>query len=118
MWFGLDYIYTRREDLHSGYNDYEKHDYGFDFHMRANDRFELQASGIYRIYDYANAFAFRNPAAGPKTLERVLGTVVASYRMTQDLTLVGEARFDDVASNDTRLAYNRMQYSLSVRWEQ
>jgi tetratricopeptide (TPR) repeat protein len=118
MWFGLDYIYTRREDLHAGYNDYEKHSYGFDFHMRANDRFELQASGIYRLYDYANAFAYQNPAAGPKTLERVLGTVIASYRMTQDLTLVGEVRFDDVASNDTRLAYNRMQYSVSVRWEQ
>ena len=118
MWFGLDYIYTRRDDLHEGYNDYEKHSYRFEFHLRAADRFDFEASGIYRVYDYANAFAFHNPLAGPKTLERVTGALIANYEMTQNLTLVGAIRYDDVASNDTRLTYNRMQYSVSVRWEQ
>ena len=118
MWFGLDYIYTRRDDLHAGYNNYNKHSYGIEFHLQASERFALEASGRYRLYDYINAFAYHNAAGGPKTLERALGSVLASYRMTQHLTLLGELRYDDVASNDTRLAYNRLQYSVSVRWEQ
>lgn len=116
FWFGLDYIYTQREDGYVGYNDYNKHSYGLELHLNGQ-RFSLEASGIYRLYDYPNAFAFHNPAAGPKTLERVLGALIGEFQMTRQLTLIGAVRYDDVASNDTRLAYNRMQYSLSVRWE-
>ena len=32
MWFGLDYIFTTREDRHLGYNTYTKDSYGFEFH--------------------------------------------------------------------------------------
>lgn len=116
MWFGLDYVRTDRMDRHVGYNDYVKHSYGAEFHL-GGDRFDLEASAIYRAYDYANALAFHNPAGGPKTLERLLGSLIGTFRMTPSLTLVGEVRYDDVVSNDTRLAYNRMQYVLGVRWE-
>ena len=117
MWFGLDYIRTDRKDGHVGYNDYVKDSYGVEFHWRIGQRFDLEAAGIYRIYDYANAFAFNDPAGGPKTLERVLGSLIATFDMTRHLSLVAEVRYDDVTSSDTRLAYNRNQYVLSIRWE-
>lgn len=116
MWFGLNYVRTDRVDGHLGYNSYTRNGYGFEYHL-GSKRFDLEASGIYQVYDYQNAFAFHNPVAGPKTLERVQGSLIASWRMAHSLTLVGEVRYDDVASNDTRLAYNRMQYVLGVRWE-
>jgi len=117
IWFGLDYIRTTREDGHVGYNNYDKDSYGFELHWRIGQRFDLEASGIYRVYDYENAFAFHEPAAGPKTLERVLGSLIATFDMTRSLSLVGEVRYDDVTSNDARLAYNRIQYVLGIRWE-
>lgn len=116
MWFGLDYVLTTREDRHVGYNSYSRNSYGFEYHWGGR-RFDLETSGVYQVYDYENAFAFHEPLAGPKTLERVLGSLIASWRMTRSLTLVGEVRYDDVTSSDTRLAYNRMQYVLGVRWE-
>jgi len=117
LWFGLDYLRTERKDGHVGYNDYIKDSYGIELHWRIGQRVDLEASGTYRVYDYANAFAFHEPAGGPKTLERVLGSFIGTFEMTRNLTLVGEVRYDDVTSNDTRLAYNRYQYVLGVRWE-
>ena len=43
---------------------------------------------------------------------------MATYRMTDTLTLVGEYRYRDVASNDPRIAYGRSQILVGVRWTQ
>ena len=117
MWFGVDYIRTHREDGHVGYNNYVKDSYGVEFHWRIGNRFNLEASGIYQIYDYENAFAFQNPVAGRKTLERTIASVIADFRMTRSLTLIAEYRYDDADSNDARIAYDRSRISLTVRWE-
>ena len=117
MWFGLDFLHTTREDRHVGYNNYVRNSYGAELHWRIGNRFDLEASGIYRIYDYENAFAFQNPAAGRKTLERILGALIATFDMTPNLTLVTEYRYEDAQSNDTRIAYNRSRIAISVRWE-
>ena len=117
MWFALNYIRTDREDGHVGYNDYVKDSYGIELHWRIGQRFDLDATALYRVYDYANAFAFQEPAGGPKTLERVHGRLIGTFDMTRHLTLVGEWRYEDVTSNDSRLAYNRSQYVLGIRWE-
>ena len=44
--------------------------------------------------------------------------VTASYRMTRNLFLDLRADFRDQASNDGRVAYERSQLILGVRWEQ
>ena len=41
-----------------------------------------------------------------------------TFRMTDTLTLVGEYKYRDVASNDTRIEYGRSQTLLGVRWTQ
>ena len=118
MWFGFDVERTERADQYVGYNDYTRDSFGFEFHWVAGHRFDFEASGIYRLYDYPNAFAFHNPVAGNKTQESLDGAVIASYRMTRHLSLVAEARFREVVSNDIRIQYERTRYSLGIRWEQ
>jgi tetratricopeptide (TPR) repeat protein len=117
MWFGVDFTRTERADKFQGYNDYTRDAFGFEFHWSPHYRFDLEASGEYRLFDYPNAFAFNEPIGGPKTREDIRGSFIASYRMTGSLSLVAEAHLVEVASNDTRLAYARNRFALSVRWE-
>jgi len=117
LWFGLNFLHTEREDAYAGYNNYVRNSYGAEIHWRFSPRFDVEASAMYMIYDYENAFAYQNPAAGRKTLERSLASAIASFDMTRNLTLVAEYRYDDAQSNDARIAYNRNRISLTVRWE-
>ena len=118
LWFGVNYLRTDRKDRYAGYNNYVKNGYGAEIHWQMSQRFNVEASGIYEVYDYENAFAYQNPDVGRKTLERVFGQAAAIFDMTRHLSLVAEYRYDDSASNDARIAYNRGRMSLSVRWEQ
>jgi len=118
MWFGFDVKRTQRTDQYVGYNDYTRDSFGFEFHWRPGDRFDLEAEGIYRLYDYPNAFAFHNPAVGPKTQESVDASLISTFRMTRRLSLVADVRYRQTVSNDIRIQYDRTQYSLGIRWEQ
>ena len=118
MWFGFAYENTKRTDRFVGYNDYTRDSYGFEFHWSLGRRFDLEANGHYRIYDYPNAFAFHNPAVGLKTLETVDSELMASYRMTKRLSLVLDVEYRETASTDARIAYDRIRYSIGVVWQQ
>ena len=74
--------------------------------------------GNYRIYDYPNAFAFHNPVAGTKTLESADGEAVATYQITKNLSILAEVEYRENSSTDTRIAYERMLYSIGVVWQQ
>jgi hypothetical protein len=117
MWFGWEVERTERTDEHVGYNDYTRYDYRFEFHWAPGDRFDLELNAAYRDYDYSNAFAFHNPLLGRKIQESSDASIIGTYRMTRQLSLVGEARFDETISNDFRIQYERFQYILGVRWE-
>ncbi|MDJ0748105.1 MAG: hypothetical protein QNJ11_01410 [Woeseiaceae bacterium] len=117
MWFGFDVERTVRTDQHVGYNDYTRDSFSFEYHWAPGERFDLEVEGVYHLYDYPNAFAFHEPAAGVKTHESIMAKVEASFRMTRHLSLVGEARFRETVSNDIRIQFERLQYMLSVRWE-
>ncbi len=118
MWFGFDVERTERIDQYVGYNNYTRDSFRFDFHWTLGDRFDLELHSVYRLYDFPNAFAFHNPVAGRKTQESADGTIVGTFRMTRHLSLVGEARYRETVSNDTRIQYERRQYILGVRWQQ
>ena len=45
-------------------------------------------------------------------------SVIATYRITRNLSLVAKAWLREVVSNDIRIQYDRTQYVLGVRWEQ
>lgn len=118
MWFGLGYEMTTRDDLYIGYNDFTRDDYRFEFHWSPGDRFVLDVKSSYRIYDFPNAFAFNNPAAGTKTYETLDTALNASFRMTRRLSLVAEAVYRGTSSTDTRIQYERKRFSLGVVWRQ
>jgi hypothetical protein len=118
MWFGFDVRRTERTDRHVGYFDYTRDSFAAEFHWSPGEGLDFEARGEYRLYDYPNAFAFHDPTAGPRTQESVLARVRASFRVWRDLSLVAEARYDDIVSSDTRIEYERTRYFLGVRWEQ
>ena len=118
MWFGVEYERRDRVDQYVGYNDYIRDSYGIEYHWDFGQRFELKINGYYRLYNYENAFAYNNAAAGRKTLETIDGRVRATYRMTRRLSLVLDAEYRETASTDARIQYDRSQYVLGVRWEQ
>jgi tetratricopeptide (TPR) repeat protein len=118
IWFGFGYELLDREDRYVGYNDFSRDTYKFEFHWSPGRRFDLEANGNYRVYDYPNAFAFNNPITGPKTLETAEGEIIATWRMTKRLKLAAQIEYRETASTDTRIEYDRMRYSLGVVWEQ
>ncbi len=116
MWFGVTYLRTERSDGYVGYNDYTRDGYRAEFSLRAGQRFRLRASATYRVYNFTNAFAYNNPAAGRRTMETLRGGLTASYVLAWNLTLVGDYAYREIASNDARIDYDRSLYSLSLRW--
>jgi hypothetical protein len=117
MWFGFTYERSQRTDRYLGYNDYGRDHYELEFRWRAGSRALVQLGGYYRNYDYPNAFAFQNPAAGPKTLETASFHALVSYRMTASLSLELRADAYESVSNDARIAYDRNWYSLGITWQ-
>lgn len=118
FWFGFDLARTVRKDDYLGYNDYTRDSVGVDIHWSPGYRFDLEAAGVYRLYDYPNAFAFHVDTLPRKTQETADISLTASYRITDHLSLVAEARYRETVSNDTRIQYERNQFVLGVRWEQ
>lgn len=117
FWFGAHYTRTTREDAYIGYNDYFRDEFGVELRLRLSDRFELSSEARYRIYNYERAFAFHNPSADRKTLETAQGNIRAAFDVGWNLRLVGELSYQEAASNDTRIAFERKLYSLSLQWD-
>jgi tetratricopeptide (TPR) repeat protein len=117
MWFGFGYELMDREDRYLGYNDFTRDTYNFEFHWSPGRRFDLEFEAAYRNYDYPNAFAFHEPAAGPKTLETLDAELLGTWRLSRHFSLIAEAVYRETASTDTRIEYDRTRYSLSLVWD-
>lgn len=117
MWFGFGYELTDRQDRYVGYNDFTRDTYQFEFHWTPARRFDLALNGMYRVYDYPNAFAFNDPIGGPKTLETLDGELLATWRLSNHFRIVFEADYRENASTDFRIQYDRLRFSLGVEYE-
>jgi hypothetical protein len=116
LWFSVGYTQTEREDRYLDYNTYMRDGYNAAFHLQLGERFDLEASDTYNIYNYEAAFAFNEPLASRKTLETAIGRVIATWKMTRSLDLMAEYSRREVASNDSRIQYDRDQIMIAVRW--
>ena len=117
IWFGFGYELMDRKDRYVGYNDYTRDTYNFEFHWTPGRQFELELETSYRNYDYPNAFAFHEPAAGPKTLETLDAELLGTWRISRQFSLLFEVDYRETASTDIRIQYDRTRYSLSLVWE-
>jgi len=117
LWCGFDVQRTERTDKYQGYNDYSRDSFGAEIHWSPGRRFDAEVRGHYYLYDYPNAFAFHEPTAARKTQESANVRLTASYRVWRNFSLVAEANYRETVSNDTRIQYERNQYTLGLRWE-
>jgi hypothetical protein len=76
----------------------------------------LSVGATSRVYDYPNAFAFNEPAAGPKELEASETELLAEFQITSTLAVSLELATTDVTSTDARAEYSRTQTVLGVTW--
>ena len=111
----LAYQYSQRVDNFEGYDDYDRHSglASINFHTR---RLGAEAGIVYRTYDFPNGFAFDNPLAGEKTLDRMFAYFEASYRIRQRYHIMASAELDAVDATDPRSAYDRNQLSIGLLW--
>jgi len=114
----FDYLRIDRMDQFAGYYDYDQHVYRLGTTFRPGRRFRLSIAAVSRTYEYSRAFAFNDPAAGPKDLEDVSAELTMEYRITPRLALSAELWSEDIASSDPRAAYVRSQSMIGVRWRQ
>lgn len=114
----FDYLRVDRMDQFAGYYDYDQHVYRLGTTFRPSRRFRLSIAAVSRTYEYSRAFAFNDPAAGPKELEDVGAELTMEYRITPRLALSAELWTEDIVSSDPRAAYTRSQSMIGIRWRQ
>jgi hypothetical protein len=112
---GFDYRYTQREDVFADYDDYDRHT-GRGYLRYRQGRLSARASYTYRTYDFANALAFDNVAAGERTLDTSFGALEAEFRLSRRFAINVEAILNMVESSDPRSEYDRNRLSAGVVW--
>ena len=112
---GVDYRYTRREDVFENYDDYDRHSGRVYLRFR-RARLSARASYTYRTYDFPNAFAFDNALAGQRTLDTSFAKLEGEFRMSQRISLTAEAALNVVDSSDPRSQYDRNQLAAGLIW--
>lgn len=111
------YRRTRRDDNFEGYADYTKDRYGLVLTIAPGRRFRMDLAGLYREYDFDNAFAFHDPAGGPLYIDGIEGELMLQYRFTKHWAVTAQVEYRDITSTDTRNQYERMRSLLGVKWE-
>lgn len=116
--FAIEATYRRidRTDEFAGYEDYVQDAVALRASYRARSKLRLSAGFETRSYEYPNAFAFNNPAAGPRELEDSVADLSAEYRLNRRWSIIASLAFTDVTSTDTRAAYTRTRSALGAIW--
>ena len=115
-WFGVEIQRIERTDGYVGYYDYTRDSFTAEARWTPSARLRLAASAHYSIYDYPNAFAFNDENLSRRTLETLRGEFEALWRITERFSLIGEIESRESSSNDTRIQYDQLEFSLGVRW--
>ncbi len=114
----FDYLRLDRMDQFAGYYDYDQHVYRLGATFRPGSRFRVSIAALSRTYDYSQAFAFNDPAGGPKELDDVSGELIIEYRVTPRLAISAELSTEDIVSSDPRSNYTRSRSMIGVKWRQ
>jgi hypothetical protein len=117
-WMNLDFSYMRldRTDGFEGYMNYTQDIIGARVVMRPAKRWTISAGVTQRSYDYPNAFAFNDPAAGPKTLDDSIADLSVNFDVLKSLSVSVDFASTDVTSSDPRAAYTRQRSLIGAVW--
>ncbi len=117
-WMSLDFSYMRldRTDGFEGYMNYTQDIIGARVVMRPSKRWTISAGLTQRSYDYPNAYAFNEPAAGLKTLDDSVADLSVSFDVLKALSISVDLASTDVTSSDPRAAYTRQRSLVGVVW--
>jgi hypothetical protein len=117
-WMNLDVSYLRldRTDSFEGYMNYTQDIVGARVVMRPSKRWTISAGLTQRSYDYPNAYAFNDPAAGPKTLDDSVADVSVNFDVLKSLSVSVDLASTDVTSSDPRAAYTRQRSLVGAVW--
>ncbi len=117
-WMSLDVSYLRldRTDRFEGYADYTQDIIGARAVLRPGRRWTVSAGATLRDYAYPNAFAFNDPAAGPKSLRDAVTDLSADVAVTKSISLSFDVSMTDVTSTDPRAAYTRQRSWIGIVW--
>jgi hypothetical protein len=110
------YSQLTRVDGFVGYADYTQDVATLRVSFRPTDRWFLALGATSRVYDYANAFAYNEPAAGPKELDELTGELWAEFRVSERWSVSADLATQDVTSTDERAAYARARSVISATW--
>jgi hypothetical protein len=110
------YLRLTRVDGFAGYADYTQDVVTLRASFRPTSRFFLALGATSRVYDYANAFAYNEPAAGAKELEDLTGELRAEYRVSERWSVSADLATQDVTSTDERAAYSRARTVIGAAW--
>lgn len=110
------YSRLTRVDGFVGYADYTQDVATLRVSFRPTNRWFLALGATSRVYDYANAFAYNEPTAGPKELDEMIGELSAEYRVSQRWSVSADLATQDVTSTDERAAYSRARTIIGATW--
>ena len=76
-----------------------------------------------RANPMTDAFCIEGIGRAARSLRRACehgadGEATATYQITKNLSILAEVEYRENASTDTRIAYERMLYSIGVVWQQ
>jgi tetratricopeptide (TPR) repeat protein len=117
-WMSLDFSYLRldRTDEFQGYMNYTQDILGARVVMRPGKRWTISAGLTQRSYDYPNAYAFNDPAAGAKTLDDSVADLGVNFDVMKSLSISVDFASTDVTSSDPRAAYTRERSLIGAVW--
>jgi tetratricopeptide (TPR) repeat protein len=117
-WMDLDFAYLHldRADRFEGYADYGQDLVTLRAALHPGRRVSVSAGATARTYDYPNAFAFNDPAAGPKELDDVVADFRVDIAIKKALSIVVGLEATDVTSTDARAQYSRARSLLGISW--
>ncbi len=113
---GAELFRLDRQDAFVGYYDSIQNQLRLRASYRPSRRLRFSAVLKSRIYDYPNAFAFNDPAAGARELDDIGAELRGEFQITSEISAWAQLITTDVSSSDPRLAYARTQSMLGVLW--
>jgi len=116
--FSLIATYQRvqRADNFEGYSDYSHNSLLLGIEYQPNRRMQIDFTMRGRSYDYANAFAFNDPAGGQLDIDSTTAEVDLEYRWTSRISIWAEYLLRDESSSDPRLEYARNRAIIGIKW--